>query len=154
MKLAAWVSYLHLDYANLSTFASQLCYIISISNVRIIFSLRMVFHFYITCETCEAFTIKLMKQIRIRFVICSNHWQRLYPTEMLETNISELYPLLVSFVRAHKVFLQPDEIVGRVLDVLAVDCAIYHLRFFLCHQNCSTEEQFHFTRDRLVQDIT
>ena len=33
------------------------------------FSLRIIFHFYITCESCEAFTMKLIKQIRIRFVI-------------------------------------------------------------------------------------
>ena len=125
--------YLHLDYTNLSNFASQLCYIVSIWNVRIIFSLRMIFHFYITCVSCEAFTMKLIKQIRMRFVIISNHWYRLYPMEMLKMNTSKFYPLLVSFVRAHKVCLQPDEIVGRVLDVLAGDCAIYHLKFFLCH---------------------
>ena len=77
LKFAAWIFYLHLDYTNLSIFASQLCYVISISNVRIIFSLRMIFHFYITCESCEAFAMKLIKQIRIRF---ANHFQSLVLT--------------------------------------------------------------------------
>ena len=77
--------------------------------------------------------MKLIKQIRIRFVIYFQPLAPTLPMEMSKMNISKFYPLLVSFVRAHKVFLQPDEIVGRVLDVLAVDCAIYHLKFFLCH---------------------
>ena len=92
LKFAAWVFYLHLDYTNLSIFASQLCYIISISNVRIIFSLRIIFHFYITCESCEAFTMKLIKQIRIRFVI---YFQSLVPT-LPNGNVKNEYKQILS----------------------------------------------------------
>ena len=92
LKFAVWVLYLHLDYTNLSIFASQLCYIISISNVRIIFSLRMIFHFYITCESCEAFTMKLIKQIRIWFVI---YFQSLVPT-LPNGNVKNEYKQILS----------------------------------------------------------
>ena len=91
-KFTAWVFYLHLDCTNLSIFASQLCYIISISNVRIIFSLRMIFHFYITCESCEAFTMILIKQIRIWFVI---YFQSLAPT-LPNGNVKDEYKQILS----------------------------------------------------------